>query len=160
VNTKKTIIRYRVTLTANEREELQTISSKGKHRSQKLLNALILLACDQGEAQTKKSTNEEIARVLNISMRKIDRQKKRFVEEGLEIAINGTKGQRTYKKKADGDLEAHLIALSCSEPPRGFAKWTLRLLADQVVELKYVESVSHETVRQVLKKTNLNLGAK
>lgn len=160
MNTKKTIIRYRVTLTANEREELQTISSKGKHRSQKLLNALILLACDQGEAQTKKSTNEEIARVLNISMRKIDRQKKRFVEEGLEIAINGTKGQRTYKKKADGDLEAHLIALSCSEPPRGFAKWTLRLLADQVVELKYVESVSHETVRQVLKKTNLNLGAK
>jgi transposase len=160
VNTKKTIIRYRVTLTAAEREELQTISSKGEHRSQKLLNALILLACDQGESQTKKSTNEEISRVLNISMRKIDRQKKRFVEEGLEIAINGTKGQRTYKKKADGDLEAHLIALSCSEPPEGFARWTLRLLADQVVELKYVESVSHETVRQVLKKTNLNLGAK
>jgi transposase len=160
VNTKKTIIRYRVTLTAAEREEIQAISSKGEHRSQKLLNSLILLACDQGESQTKKSTNEEIARVLNISMRKIDRQKKRFVEEGLEIAINGTKGQRTYKKKADGDLEAHLIALSCSEPPEGFARWTLRLLADQVVELKYVESVSHETVRQVLKKTNLNLGAK
>ncbi len=158
--TKKTIIRYCVTLTAAERAELQTISSKGKHRSQKLLNALILLACDQGEAQTKKSTNEEIARVLNISMRKIDRQKKRFVEEGLEIAINGTKGQRTYKKKADGDLEAHLIALSCSEPPEGCAKWTLRLLADQAVELKYVESVSHETVRKVLKKTNLNLGAR
>lgn len=158
--TKKTIIRYCVTLTAAERSELQAISSKGKHRSQKLLNALILLACDQGEAQTEKSTNEEIARVLNISMRKIDRQKKRFVEEGLEIAINGTKGQRTYKKKADGDLEAHLIALSCSEPPEGSAKWTLRLLADQAVELKYIESISHETVRKVLKKTNLSLGAR
>ena len=157
---KNKTIRYHVTLTKEERKELEAISSKGKHRSQKLLNALILLACDKGDFQTEKSTNDEIARVLKISMRKIDRQKKRFVEDGLEIAINGTKGQRTYKKKADGDLEAHLIALSCSSPPKGYAKWSLRLLADQVVELEYAESISHETVRKVLKKTNSSLGRK
>ena len=70
----------------------------------------------------------------------------------------GRKGERVYAKKADGDLEAHLVALSCSKPPEGFARWSLRLLADQLVELEYVDSVSHETVRQVLKKTNLSLG--
>lgn len=91
-------------------------------------------------------------------MRKIDRVKKCFVEQGLEIALNGTKGQRTYEKKADGDFEAHLIALSCGEPPEGFARWSLRLLADKVVELNYVDNISHETIRRVLKKTKLNLG--
>ena len=91
-------------------------------------------------------------------MRKVDRVKKRFVEEGLDTALNGRKGERVYEKKADGDLEAHLVALSCSTPPEGFARWSLRLLADQLVELNYVDSLSHETVRQVLKKTNLSLG--
>jgi len=91
-------------------------------------------------------------------MRKIDRVKKCFVEEGLEITLNGTKGQRVYEKIADGDFEAHLLALSCSEPPEGFARWSLRLLADKVVELEYVEKVSHETIRRVLKKTKLSLG--
>lgn len=91
-------------------------------------------------------------------MRKLDRIKKCFVGEGLDIALNGRKGERVYAKKADGDLEAHLVALSCSKPPEGFARWSLRLLADQLVELEYVDSVSHETVRQVLKKTNLSLG--
>jgi hypothetical protein len=91
-------------------------------------------------------------------MRKIDRVKKCFVEMGLEIALNGTKGQRVYEKKADGDFEAHLIALSCSEPPEGFARWSLRLLADKVVELNYVDKISHETIRRVLKKTKLSYG--
>jgi hypothetical protein len=91
-------------------------------------------------------------------MRKIDRIKKTFVEQGMDIALNGTKGQRLYKKKADGDFEAHLVALSCSDPPKGFARWSLRLLADRVVELEYVDSISYETIRRVLKKTKLNPG--
>lgn len=152
--------KYIVTLTEEEREALEGLTSKGKHKTQKILDALILLGCDEGQFQTKRSTNEEIARVLNTSMRKIDRVKKRFVEEGLDVALNGRKGARIYAKKADGDFEAHLVALSCSEPPEGFARWSLRLLADKVIELNYIDSISHEAVRRVLKKTKLNLGNK
>ncbi|SHE34723.1 Homeodomain-like domain-containing protein [Mariniphaga anaerophila] len=85
-------------------------------------------------------------------MKKIDRVKMRFVEEGLDIALEGHKGERVYKKKVDGDLEARLIALSCSEAPEGFSRWSLRMLADKAVELEYVDEISHETVRRVLKK--------
>ena len=151
--------KYKVTLTKEEREKLSSFIKMGKHRSQKVLNALILINCDEGEFQDKRSKNEDIANILQISMRKIDRIKKCFVEEGLEIALNGTRGQRVYEKKADGDFEAHLVALSCSEPPEGFARWSLRLLADKVVELQYVDKISHETIRRVLKKTKLSLGA-
>ena len=150
--------KYTVTLTKDERDNLKAITSKGSHKSQKVINALILMGCDEGEFQVERSTNEEIARVLKIGMRKIDRVKKRFVEHGLEVTLNGMKGSRTYVKKVDGDFEAHLIALSCSDPPEGFARWSLRLLADKVVELKYIDDVSHETIRQVLKKTNSSLG--
>jgi len=150
--------KYTVTLTNDERIELSSIKQKGKHRSQKVLNALILLNCDDGAYQENRSKNEDVASILQISMRKIDRVKKCFVERGLEITLNGTKGQRAYEKKADGDLEAHLIALSCGDPPSGFKRWSLRLLADQAVELKYVDSISHETVRRVLKKTKLSRG--
>jgi transposase len=121
---------------------------------------LILLGCDEGKFQKKRSTNKEIAKVLNISMKKIDRVKKRFVEEGFDIALNGRKGSRIYEKKADGDFEAHLVALSCSEAPEGFSRWSLRLLADKVVELDYIDSISHETIRRVLKKTKSNRGSK
>ena len=152
------MVRYRITLTEEERKDLKSIKSKGKHRSQKIINALILLNCDEGDFQTKRSTNEQVAGVLKISMKKIDRVKKRFVEEGLDVALNGHKGKRVYEKKADGDLEAHLVALSCSEPPEGFARWSLRLLADRVVELNYIDSISYETVRRVLKKTKLSRG--
>ncbi len=151
--------KYIVTLTQDERKSLGVLTSKGKHRSQKILNALILLGCDEGEFQVKRSTNKEISKVLNISMKKIDRVKKRFVEDGLDITLNGRKGSRIYAKKVDGDFEAHLVALSCSEPPKGFARWSLRLLADKVIELDYIDDVSHETIRQVLKKTRLNLGS-
>lgn len=151
--------KYIVTLTEGEREALGVLTSKGKHRSQKILNALILLGCDEGEFQKRRSTNKEIAKVLNISMKKIDRVKKRFVEDGLDITLNGRKGSRIYAKKADGDFEAHLVALSCSNPPEGFTRWSLRLLADKVVELEYIDSVSHETIRRVLKKTKSNLGS-
>ena len=152
--------KYIVTLTKDERETLSALTSKGKHKSQKMLNALILLGCDEGEHQIKRSTNDEIARILNISMRKIDRVKKRFVMEGIEVALNGKKKIRIYDKKTDGDFEAHLVAISCSEPPEGFARWSLRLLADKVVELNYIDSISHESVRRILKKTKSNLGNK
>ncbi len=92
-------------------------------------------------------------------MRKIDRIKQRFVVDGLDVALNGKKGSRVYKKKADGDFEAHLVALSCSNPPEGYSRWTFRLLAEKVVELEYIDSVSHETIRRVLKKTKSNLGS-
>lgn len=146
------MIKYKVTLSQEEREKLSEIASKGSHNSQKVLNALILLNCDEGDHQTKKSTNETISNILKTSMKKIDRVKKRFVEEGLTIALEGHKGERVYQKKVDGDLEAHLIALSCSEPPKGFVRWSLRMLADKAVELEYVDEISHETVRRVLKK--------
>lgn len=150
--------KFIVTLNETERRQLNSLTSKGKHRSQKVLNALILLSCDEGEHQERRSKNEEIARVLGVSMRKIDRVKRRFVVDGLDVALNGRKGSRVYKKKVDGELEAHLIALSCSEPPEGFTRWSLRLLADKAMELDYIEQISHETVRRVLKKTSLNPG--
>jgi hypothetical protein len=146
--------KYIVTLTEDERKTLSNLTSKGTQRSQKILNALILLDCDEGEYQSERSTNEEIARVLHISMRKIDRAKKRFVEEGLDAALDKKVGNRVYAKKTDGDFEAHLVALSCGEPPEGFGRWSLRLLADKVVELNYIDSISHETVRRILKKRN------
>jgi hypothetical protein len=150
--------RYVVTLTKEEREVLGNLVSKGKHHSQRILNALILLDCDSGDHQANRSTNEEIARVLNISMRKIDRVKKRFVENGFDAALDKKKADRIYEKKADGDFEAHLIAMSCGDPPEGFARWSLRLLADKAVEMNYIDSISHEAVRRILKKTNLSLG--
>ncbi len=146
--------KYIVKLTQDERDKLSDIIYKGSHRSQKVLNALILLNCDEGPFQDSRTINEDIVRVLKVSMRKIDRLKKRFVESGLEIALDTSKGKRVYKRKADGDFEAHLIALSCSRPPEGHSKWSLRLLADKMVELEYIDQVSHETIRQILKKRN------
>jgi hypothetical protein len=149
--------KYKVTLARKERKELETIVQRGNHRAQKVINALVLLNCDQGQFQGIPIKNEDIAAVLRISMRKIDRVKKRFVEEGLEAALTRRKGNRAYEKKADGEFEAHLIALSCGDPPEGFARWSLRLLADKAVELQYIDSISYETVRRVLKKRNKTL---
>lgn len=149
--------KYKVTLQKEERDRLQAIVQKGSHKSQKVLNALVLLNCDEGKFQEHRIKNEEMAPVLRISMRKIDRVKRRFVEEGLETALTGKKPDRVYEKKADGDFEAHLIALSCNEPPEGFARWSLRLLADKAVELRYIESISYETIRRLLKKRNKTL---
>jgi hypothetical protein len=148
------MIKYKVTLSEEERHELEAISSKGSHKSQKVINSLILLSVDLNRPKESRSTNESISNVLNISMRKIDRVKKRFVEDGLEVALMGQTREREYEKKVDGDLEAKLVALSCSEAPAGFSRWSLRLLADKAVELEYVDSISHETVRRTLKKTN------
>lgn len=145
------MVKYKVTLTKDERDELMSIISKGKHTSQKVRNAYVLLNCDEGE-YSDKATNSEINKVLKIGMRTIDRIKKRFIEEGFDACLERKETGREYERKADGDFEAHLIAITCSEPPEGFSKWSLRLLADKMVELNIVDSVSHETVRTVLKK--------
>ena len=151
------MIRYRIKLTKTEVEELKTIINKGSHTSQTFKTAYILLNCDEGK-YSEKVTNEQISKILKVGMRTIDRVKKRFIEDGLEAVLERRLTQRVYEKKVDGDVEAKLVTLCCSKPPKGFAKWSLRLLADKMVELKYVDSISHVSVRTVLKKTNLNLG--
>ena len=147
--------RYKVTLQADERAALEAITRKGSHRSRKVINALILLNCDEGAFNQRRVRGEDVAEVLKVSMRTLDRVKKRFVEEGLETLLNGRPSQRRYQRKADGDLEARLVALSCSEPPKGYSQWSLRLLADRAVELEYIDSISYETVRRVLKKNEI-----
>lgn len=151
------MIRYIIKLTKPEVEELMVIINKGSHTSQTFRVAYILLNCDEGK-YSEKVTNEQISKVLKVGMRTIDRVKKKFIEEGLEAVLERRPTARVYEKKMDGDTEAKLITLCCSEPPKGFARWSLRLLADKMVELKYVESITHVTVRSVLKKTNLSLG--
>jgi len=149
---------YKVTLTQEERGQLSGITRSGKHPAKKILHALILLNVDRGPYADEWQTNEQICKILKIGMRTIDRVKKRFVEEGLEASLKMAPTSRKYEKLVDGDLEAHLIALACGQPPKGHARWSLRLLADKVVELQYADSISHETVRRTLKKTNLSLG--
>lgn len=152
--------RYRVTLEQDERDELERITRKGSHQSQKVINALVLLNCDEGPGNAHQARGEDVADILRISQRKIDRVKRRFVEEGMEVALGGRQGRREhYHRKADGELEAHLVALSCSQPPKGHSQWSLRLLADKAVELEYIDSISYETVRRVLKKTRSNRGS-
>jgi len=148
---------YTIKLTMAEVEELKAIISKGSHTSQTFRVAYILLNCDEGQ-YSDKVTNEQISKVLKVGMRTIDRVKKKFVEEGFEASLERRITSRVYEKKSDGDVEAKLVTLCCSEPPKGYAKWSLRLLADKMVELNYVESISHVTVRSVLKKTNLSPG--
>jgi hypothetical protein len=147
------MIKYKVTLTKQEREELLSMTRGGKHSSKKVIHALILLNCDEGK-YSDKIRNEDITRVLKIGSRTIDRVKKKFVEQGFEAALENSPTTRVYEKKTDGDVEAHLIALSCGKPPKGFSRWSLRLLANKMVEMRYVEDISYETVRRVLKKTN------
>lgn len=142
---------YKVELTEEEREALLRIIRKGKHTSQVYRNAYVLLNKDEG-SYSEKITNVEITKVLKIGMRTIDRIKKRFVEEGFDACLSRKPTTRIYERKVDGEVEAKLVSIACSKPPKGFAKWSLRLLADKMVELQYVESISHETVRTVLKK--------
>ena len=144
-------IRYSIHLTKAEREELMAIVNKGFHASLTFRSAYILLNCDEGP-YAEKVTNVQISKVLKVGMRTIDRVKKKFIEEGLEATLERRPTSRSYERKFDGETEARLIALCCSRPPDGFSKWSLRMLADKLVELKYVEDISHETVRSVLKK--------
>jgi transposase len=149
--------RYKVTLTKEEREQLKAVLNKGKHSSLQFRNACILLNCDEG-AHGEKVPNEQIAQLLQVNTKTVERLKQRFVEEGFEACMDRKPYPQVREIKADGDFEAHLIALSCSQAPAGYGRWSLRLLADKMVELKYADSVSHETVRQVLKKTKSSLG--
>lgn len=151
------MVRYTIQLTKTEVEELMAIINKGYHTSQTFRTAYVLLNCDEG-MYSEKVTNEQMSKVLKIGMRTIDRIKKKFVEEGFEATLERRPTSRIYERKVDGEVEAKLVTLCCSEPPKGYAKWSLRLLADKMVELNYVESISHVKVREVLKKTNLSPG--
>jgi biotin operon repressor len=151
-------IKYVISLTEEERKELTAIKNRGKHTARKVINALILLKCDKGKFQSHHYSDPEIEKMLEVSNPRIWRVKKTFVEEGMEVALNGHKGKRIYERCLDGEAEAHLIALSCGDPPEGYARWSVRLLADKMVELNYVDSVSPATVFRTLKKMNLNLG--
>jgi len=150
--------KYRVKLTKDEVEELRSIIKKGSHTTQSYRASYVLLNCDEGDFSLGKSINEQISKVLKVGMRTIDRIKQKFVEGGLEKALERAESSRVYTQKVDGDLEAKIVQLCCSEPPKGFAKWTLRMLADKVVELGYVDKLSHVSVHNTLKKTNLSLG--
>ncbi len=151
------MIRYTIKLSQEEVKELMAIINKGSHTSHTFRTAYILLNCDEGD-YSEKFTNEQISKILKVGMRTIDRVKKRFIEEGFEAVLERRASSRIYDVKLDGDVEAKLVKLCCSEPPPGFAKWSLRLLADKMVELQYVDSISHVSVGNVLKKTNLSLG--
>jgi len=150
--------RYRIRLTESEVIELLSIIKKGSHTSQSYRAACVLLNCDEGDYAVGKSSNEQIVQVLKIGMRTIDRIKQKCVEGGIEAALERSTTTRIYDKKVDGDLEAKIVQLCCSEPPEGFAKWTLRMLAEKVVELGYIDKISHVSVHNTLKKTNLGRG--
>ena len=147
------MVRYKVTLTKQEREELLVILNKGKHTSQRYRNTCILLNCDEGE-HGNKLIDEQIAQVLHVNIKTVERIKQRFIEEGFQACVERKSYPAIKTCKTDGDFQAHLIAISCSKAPQGYGRWSLRMLADKMIELKYAGSVSHETVRRVLKKTS------
>lgn len=138
--------KYIVKLTEEERKILKGIISTGKNPAKKILRAQAMLKAD------KSWTDEKISEALDVNKATIERMRKHFVEEGLENVLKGRYGNRKYSRKLDGKQEAQLIAMTCSEPPPGRSRWTLHLLADGMVKLKHVDSISHETVRQTLKK--------
>jgi hypothetical protein len=145
--------KYRVTLTAEERAELERVLARGKADVRCLKHAQILLKADQA-AGGPAWRDERIAEAFAVSLATVERVRQRFVEEGVPAALRSYRtGTRVYERKLDGAQEAHLIALACSAPPAGRARWTLRLLAQHMVDLAYVDTVSSETVRQTLKKT-------
>lgn len=145
--------KYRVTLAAAERVELEAMISKGKADARKLAHARILLQADEADGAPGR-TDQEVAAALDVSTRTVERVRQRFVEEGFQSALLPKPTKRVYARALDGAQEAHLIALACSRPPEGKRRWTLRLLAERVVELGYAASVSRETVRRALQKTS------
>ena len=149
--------KYIVTLTQEERRILQAMLSKGKAAARKLMHARILLKADASSGGPGWN-DDAIAEGLDVGRATVERVRRAFVEEGPEAALERRKPRRQYRRKLDGDAEAHLIALACSQAPEGRSRWTLRLLADRMVQLEQVDHLSYETVREVLKKTNLSLG--
>lgn len=149
--------RYKVTLTDAERQELRELISKGKAAARKLNHARILLHADEAE-QGLKQSDVELSKHVHVSVPTIERVRKTFVEQGLEPALNHKRPYRTRSKKLDGEVEAQLIALACSAPPEGKERWSMKMLADKLVELDVVTSISDETVRLGLKKMSSNRG--
>ena len=149
--------RYRITLTKQERKNLEALTRNGKTGAKKFIHARALLLCDAGP-DGPAWTVATAAEALGVTSRTIEHLKKRFVEEGLEAAlVRKTRGKPPRDVIFDGAFEARLIALACSDAPEGYQRWTVRLLADKAVELNFASSVSHMTVQRVLKKMNLNL---
>jgi len=149
--------KYHVTLTVEERSDLQRLLSSGRHAAQKLQRVRVLLLCDIGpEGPGKK--DEEVHDATGAAISTIERIRKTFVEDGLEAAYTRKPSTRQYERRLDGDGEAHLIAIACSEAPEGYDRWSLQLMADKLVELGVVDSISTNTVQRTLKKTKLSPG--
>lgn len=146
---KKHVVR----LTPDEREELECIVKKGRVAAQRRRHAGILLLADEGE-QGPAMTDAEVAERMEVTTRCVEKTRVRLVSEGLVRALERKKRHRERAQRLDGEAEAQLIKLACSDAPEGQARWTLRMLAEKMVELEIVDTVSHETVRQVLKKTS------
>jgi transposase len=151
--------KYRVTLTEEERSMLKNLISSGKTTARTVNHAHILLKADESKGGPG-WTDERINYAFGVSLPTIARVRQRFVEKNIEAALYHKKPKNTRKPILDGEKEARLITLACSTPPAGHARWTLRMLADKMVELEYVDTVSHETVRTALKKTKLKPGLK
>jgi len=149
--------RYRVTLSQEERKELESMTRRGKTHARRFIHARALLLCDAG-ADGPAWNVSDVATALGVTSRAIEHLKKRFVEDGLEAALERKPREKPPREVTfDGAFEARLIALACSDVPEGRRRWTVRLLADKAVELRLAASVSHMTVQRVLKKTNLSL---
>ena len=149
--------KYVVELTSEERSLIKQMLSKGKAAAYKQRHGRILLLTDQGPHGGKKMSDTAISQVLDCGQATVERIRKSFVLEDFEAALS-RKNRTNYPRKIDGKAEAHLIALTCSKAPDGYDRWTLRLLADKLVELKIVDFCGKDTVHRTLKKTNLSLG--
>lgn len=149
--------KYTVELSDAEREQLEKLVSAGRERARTLTRARILLKTDSSAAGAR-WTYAQICEAFDVTQVTVSKVRKAYAEQGLEAAIQRKKPEREYLPRLDGKAEAYLVALTCGEPPNGQARWTLRLLQEQMVELEIVESVSHETVRKTLKKMSLSLG--
>ena len=145
--------KYPVILSDTERDHLKSLIAAGTAPARKLTHARILLKADQS-SEGPGWVDEQVAEAVEVSQPTVSRVRKQHFEEGLEAALNRRPPNREYHRKLDGKQEARLIALACSEPPEGQARWSLRLLADKLVELEVVEEISYQTVRRTLKKTN------
>jgi transposase len=148
--------RYKVTLTRTEREQLTELTRNGKSTAAKFLYARALLLCDAGEFGEPWKVGD-VAAALGVTSRTVEHLKQRFVEEGLEVALARKPQRKPREATFDGEFDARLTALACSQAPAGFQRWTVRLLADKLVELRIVDSVSTMTVQRSLKKTNCSL---
>jgi Spy/CpxP family protein refolding chaperone len=146
--------KYIVELTEEQRQNLEKITSSGARPAREIKRAQILLKSDR----RRKWSYERISAALDVSEVTIAKVRKAFAEQGLEAALLRKKPDREYEHALDGEAEAHLMALACSQPPMGRERWSLRLLQDRFVRLGYADSISHETIRRVLKKKKLSLG--